>query len=389
MAHRLSASLVPDVQTTSATLNDAKTYGVAFRDRWGWDGVVWSGTTAVTANQKNHWNPWYVTSGADSYTYTKPVGLSDYQIHKEGVVYSAMAGGPSLNAGKVLTSRITSGPATFTSGEVAIAGCTGIFPLSTDAASSSSSAGFSSSSKAWRPVAPADGGGCAAGYTSTSSHCLGQKTICSNVGTIASGSKVTFRFRYILGYCTSTSSRGTGPRLTLEIGGTQIWTKDINVNGGEDYPFDTACGGSATNFSPTQTVTVAVPSTVSGALVLKVYMVDRNIEVRGESFTKGPTDTDVTGAQVTVTRGGSTIASSALVLTLPGGPTPGVTVKTSQEGLDAGDVITIAHTAVSARMSTTPSCQVCAAVENTSHSKRSAAPSSQNLEPRFGNVMEP
>merc|ERR1711871_1700152 len=108
----------------------------------------------------------------------------------------------------------------------------------------------------------------------TGSRSLGNMPSCSSVRT------VTFKYKYVVGYCTHGKHAGTGPTLEMKVGSTVVWRHQINLATG-DYPYDAPCGGNPRNYSPIQTATLTIPAGVGGDARLYMIVANRNIHVVG------------------------------------------------------------------------------------------------------------
>jgi len=99
---------------------------------------------------------------------------------------------------------------------------------------------------------------------------------------------VTFKYKYVLGYC-SAKGKGTGPVLSIMIGGKKVWNRAINVAAGEDYPYDRGvCGGDPKKYSPIQSSSMVIPKGAGGEVKLSWVVKDRNIHIVGDSFKCSP-----------------------------------------------------------------------------------------------------
>jgi len=108
-----------------------------------------------------------------------------------------------------------------------------------------------------------------------------------NLPPVAFDRPVTFKYKYVLGYC-RLKGKGTGPVLTITIGGKKVWARAINLAAGEDYPYDKGCGGKPTNYSPIQSSSMVIPKSAGGEVKLSMVVKDRNIHVVGDSLKCSP-----------------------------------------------------------------------------------------------------
>merc|ERR1712050_208752 len=82
--------------------------------------------------------------------------------------------------------------------------------------------------------------------------------------------------------CRQQRGEGTGPTLKIKVGGTQVWTKQIDLST-EDQPWDRACGGAPNNYGDKR-VEFSVPANTGGHVELIMEVKDRNIHVVGEGI---------------------------------------------------------------------------------------------------------
>ena len=113
-------------------------------------------------------------------------------------------------------------------------------------------------------------------------HQTGTKTM-GNLAAASHDRQLAFAYKYVVGYCRSGKGSGTGPKLTITVGGTEVWSRQLQLSS-EDYPYDGGCGGRSNNYSPTQSSAFKVPANVGGSAVLKMQCWDRNIHVVGEGI---------------------------------------------------------------------------------------------------------
>merc|ERR1712050_98023 len=82
--------------------------------------------------------------------------------------------------------------------------------------------------------------------------------------------------------CRQQQGEGTGPTLKIKVGGTQVWTKQIDLST-EDQPWDRACGGASHGYGDKR-VEFSVPANTGGHVELIMEVKDRNIHVVGEGI---------------------------------------------------------------------------------------------------------
>jgi len=115
-----------------------------------------------------------------------------------------------------------------------------------------------------------------------------------SVGALQAGDTITLRYKYVAGYCTP-GTTAPGAAFAVEVGGVpvpEMTAGPFGGSGGRDYPYDAACGGCPTCYSPWQVLTSppltsAAAAALSGAgpLEVKVTNNERNMHLVVDSIT--------------------------------------------------------------------------------------------------------
>merc|ERR1719231_1337723 len=60
-------------------------------------------------------------------------------------------------------------------------------------------------------------------------HQTGTKTM-GNLAAASHDRNLAFAYKYVVGYCRSGKGSGTGPKLSITVGGTEVWSRQLQMS---------------------------------------------------------------------------------------------------------------------------------------------------------------